>query len=90
MRKVNTPDVIKEVSSRMGCYKKDCAELLEHFADIIVENVQAGRAVSHKDIGMFYPFISARCQLKIKFRPAKKVALKVAGNSNVSENNNIG
>lgn len=80
MEKINTPQVINELSRRMGAYKKDCAELLGHFADIIAENVQANRAVSYKDIGVFYPFISARGQLKIKFRPAKKVVVKVGNN----------
>lgn len=79
MEKINTPQVINELSCRMGAYKKDCAELLGHFADIIAENVQAGRAVAYKDIGVFYPFTSARGQLKIKFRAAKKVAVRIDG-----------
>jgi len=92
MEKVNTNELVKEVAKRMGCYKKDVEELFKHFSDIIVENVQIGRAVSHKDIGIFYPYqtmgSSRPCQVKLKFRPTKKIAIRVdSGNScnNVKE-----
>lgn len=89
MDKINTPDVLRELSKRMGAYKKDCAELLGHFAAIVAENVSAGKAVSYKDLGNFYPFKSkgrGRAeQVRLKFRPSRKVSAKVVGGNNAKE-----
>lgn len=90
MEKINSPQVIAEVAKRMGCYKKDAAELLQHFVDVIIENVCAGKTVGYKDLGIFYPYLSVRRgrqdQIRLKFRPAKKVKKKIASDFNTSEN----
>ncbi|MBP7332416.1 MAG: HU family DNA-binding protein [Firmicutes bacterium] len=91
MRKVNTPDVIQEISIRMCCYKKDVAELLGHFANVVIENVAAGRAVAFKDLGVFYPCQntvqgkSLKITNKLKFRPAKKLILAMSQNNSFKE-----
>ncbi|MCL6557785.1 MAG: HU family DNA-binding protein [Firmicutes bacterium] len=80
--KINTPDIIDEVSRRMGCTKKDCKELLEHFVDVITENLRAGLKVNYCHLGIFYlcsKNSSARRIFKatVKFRPSKKLIKKI-------------
>lgn len=89
MSKLNTQDVINEVSKRMGCYKKDTKELLQHFCDVIVEAVENNKIVHFKPLGTFYPVTTCRGRgagdnVKICFRPARALAKKIntAWNSN--------
>ncbi|MGQ9825659.1 MAG: HU family DNA-binding protein [Desulfotomaculales bacterium] len=82
--KMNTPALIKEVAARMGCYRKDARELLDHFAAVVAENVAAGRKVQYAGLGIFYPAVSRRGRgagknVKIRFRPARDLAEKVKG-----------
>lgn len=80
MKKLNTPEVVREISARMGCYKKDTRELLQYFSNLVVENIAAGNKVSISCLGTFYPAEAKRSKdktLKIKFKPAKGVAEKV-------------
>jgi DNA-binding protein HU-beta len=84
--KVTTPWLVAEVARRMGCYKKDARELLQHFADVIEENVQAGRKVQFTGLGVFYPAVSERGpgagkNVRVKFRPAKSLIEKVQNGS---------
>ncbi|OPY61661.1 MAG: Bacterial DNA-binding protein [Pelotomaculum sp. PtaU1.Bin065] len=73
--KINSPEVIDEIAQRMGCYKKDVANVLKHFSNLVKENAEAGKAVAYKEFGIFYPASSyARPWKKLKFRPAKKLA----------------
>ncbi|AEF95036.1 histone family protein DNA-binding protein [Desulfotomaculum nigrificans CO-1-SRB] len=77
VKKINTPQVIAEVAERMGCYKKDTRELLEHFAAVIAEHVAKGERVSFKPLGIFYAQRSRRGrgtgQILLKFRAAKGI-----------------
>jgi len=93
MEKINSPEVIQEISKRMCCYKRDVAELLGHFADVITENVAAGRAVAFKDLGVFYPCQSAgrgkslKITNKLIFKPAKKLTLAMSKNYVLKDGN---
>jgi nucleoid DNA-binding protein len=82
MEKMNTLAVVKEVASRMCCYKKDARELLDHFAAVVAENVAAGRKVQFAGLGIFYPSVARRGRgagkaVKVRFRPAKELVEKV-------------
>jgi DNA-binding protein HU-beta len=84
VEKVTTPALVREVAARMGCYRKDARELLDHFSAFIAEQVAAGRKVQYAGLGIFYPAISQRGRgagksIKIKFRPARELAEKVKG-----------
>ncbi|HAP93148.1 MAG TPA: hypothetical protein DCM26_00805 [Desulfotomaculum sp.] len=68
--KVTTPALVKEVAARMGCYKKDAREVLEHFADVVGENVRAGKSAQFTGLGVLYPVISKRGVKVVKFRAA--------------------
>ena len=77
--KINSPEVIAEISRRMGAYKKDVRELLEIFSNIVAENVAAGKPVSFISLGVFYPYMSqATGKVRLKFRPSKRISAKVA------------
>lgn len=71
--RLNTKAVVKEVSQRMGCYKKDAAELLTHFCDVVAETLAQGGAIDFRPLGVF------RLGRKggIRFRPASKLARRV-------------
>ena len=76
--KVNTPQIIDEVSQRMGASKKDTREVLQHLADVIVEHAEAGQRVYYKPLGIFYVAESARSGRMVwKFRPSAGVRAKV-------------
>lgn len=71
----------------MGCYKKDARELLDHFTDVVSENVGAGRKVQYASLGIFYPTMHGRSavkRLKIRFRPARELSERVAGSGNIT------
>ncbi|OPX92596.1 MAG: Bacterial DNA-binding protein [Pelotomaculum sp. PtaB.Bin104] len=77
--KINSPEVIAEISQRMGAYKRDVRELLEIFSNIIAENVVAGNSVSFVSLGIFYPYVSQTTgKVRLKFRPSKRILAKVA------------
>lgn len=90
--KVTTPALVKEVAARMGCYRKDARELLDHFAAVVAENVAVGRKVQYTGLGIFYPSVARRGRgagksVRIRFRPARELAEKVKGgrqNGNIS------
>lgn len=71
--RLNTKTVVREVAARMGCYKKDAMELLEHFSNVVAETLAAGGAVDFRPLGIFR--LSKRGG--VKFRPAAKLARKV-------------
>lgn len=80
--KATTPVLVREVARRMGCYRKDAREVLDHFAAVIAENVSEGKKVQYAGLGVFYPAISRRGRgagksVKIRFRPARELAEKV-------------
>ncbi|MBE3585374.1 MAG: HU family DNA-binding protein [Thermoanaerobacter sp.] len=80
--KVTTPVVVREVARRMGCYRKDARELLDHFASVVAEQVAAGKRVQYAGLGIFYPAVSKRGRgagkhVKVRFRPARSLAEKV-------------
>jgi DNA-binding protein HU-beta len=80
--KVTTPALVREVAARMGCYKKDARELLDHFASVVAEQVAAGKRVQYAGLGVFYPAVSKRGRgagkhVRIRFRPAKGLAEKI-------------
>ena len=81
VKKINTPQIIAEVAERMGCYRKDAKEILEHFAAVITGHVVKGERVSFKPLGMFYAQRSYRGrgtgQILFKFRPSTGVQRKV-------------
>lgn len=89
-RTVNTPEIVKEVAKRMGCYQKDASELLDHFVEVVAENVQAGRKVHYRSFGTFY-LRPAKCNSKrfrragVKFRPAKKMVERMQCTGAASE-----
>ncbi|MCL6560670.1 MAG: HU family DNA-binding protein, partial [Firmicutes bacterium] len=60
MEKIATRQVIKEVAERMGCYRTDAREVLDHFADVIRENVSAGRKVQYAGLGVLLIGITYR------------------------------
>lgn len=78
MSKLNTQDVIDEVSKRMGCYKKDAKELLQHFSDVVVEAVEANKSVYFKPLGIFYPATyhakNYHKGRKLRYKPSKYIA----------------
>jgi len=89
--KVTTPALVREVARRMGCYRKDAREVLDHFASVIAENVSAGRRVQYAGLGIFYPAISKRGRgagkhVKVRFRPARELAEKVKNGKGEGEN----
>lgn len=73
MSRLNTKLVIREVASRMGCYKKDAMELLTHFSNIIAETLAQGGAVDFRPLGVFR--LGKRGA--IKFKPAVKIIRRV-------------
>jgi len=73
--KVSTPWLVAEVARRMGCYKKDARELLQHFADVVGKNVQAGKKVQFTGLGVFYSVVSKRGVRAVKFRPATSLMM---------------
>lgn len=76
---VTTPLVVREVAARMGCYKRDVREVLDHFSAIIVEQAAAGKKVRYASLGVFYPAVSRRGRgaergerkLTARFKPAR-------------------
>lgn len=88
--KVTTPELVKEVAARMGCYRKDARELLDHFSSVVAEQVAIGRKVQYASLGIFYPAVTRRGRgagkrRKIKFRPARELVEKMAGNITTKE-----
>jgi nucleoid DNA-binding protein len=77
--KVKTKEVVARVSERMSCYKKDCRELLDHFADLVVEELAAGRAVYFKPLGTFHVVPSRGGKRRVRFFPARRLRLILAG-----------
>ena len=77
MSKLNTQDVVNEVSKRMGCYKKDTKELLQHFCDVIVESIETDKTIYFKPLGIFYPatYHSRKNNKgrKLRFKPSKYI-----------------
>lgn len=80
VKKINTPQVIEEVAKRMGCFKKDAREMLEHFSAVIVEHASRGEKVSFKPLGIFYIHESKKVnghKLRLKYRATKDVLRKI-------------
>jgi|GEM_PF-1346935 len=80
--KVTTPVVVKAVAAKMGCYRKDARELLDHFCSFVAEQVAAGKRVQYTGLGIFYPAVVRRGRgagkaVKVRFRPARELAEKV-------------
>lgn len=71
--RLNTKAVIRLVSERMGCYKKDAAELLEHFSNIVAETLAQGGTVDFRPLGVF----KIGRKGVVKFKPAAKIIRRV-------------
>ena len=74
---MNTSDVIKEVSRRMGCYQRDAKELLEHFAAVMIERTAKGEKIRLSFLATFYPGTgrlrrNGTRRRVLKFKPARK------------------
>jgi len=87
MEKIGTKEMVQEISKRMGCYHKDVREVLEHFTNIMVENVCEGRKVQFIPLGVFSPKeIRHRHDrnnvndVKIKFKQSTIVTRKLMNN----------
>ncbi|MGI6405487.1 MAG: HU family DNA-binding protein [Syntrophaceticus sp.] len=80
---VCTPEVVAELADRMSCYQPDARELLEHFADLIVEAINEGKAVYFAPLGKFYPSRAVRARKDgkrcrtIRFRPSAGLKRKI-------------
>jgi len=77
--KMNTPEVVKDLATRMGAYQKDVKELiLEHFRGLLLDALARGDRVKIAGIGTFYPEIprrgrppaSGQRQPQVRFKPA--------------------
>lgn len=93
VEKVTTPALVREVAARMGCYRKDARELLDHFVGVVAENVTAGRRVQYAGLGVFYPSVTRRGRgagknVKIRFRPARELAEKVKAKGDAEDGGN--
>lgn len=81
--RINTPEIIKEVAQRMGCYQKDVNELLWHFTDIIVENLKDGKRVHFHPLGVFYvrPQSAPTCKrpfkATVRLQPSKRIIKEI-------------
>ncbi|KUK32061.1 MAG: Histone family protein DNA-binding protein [Thermoanaerobacterales bacterium 50_218] len=81
--RTKTKDVVKKVAERMSCYQKDAKELLEHFTDLIAEEVSQGRQVRFAPLGTFYarpakkPRRDGTRRLLLRFKPSKAVLRKL-------------
>lgn len=77
--KLLTDDVVDRVSSQMMCYKKDCRQLLTLFADLVTEELIAGRSVYFKPLGTFHPVAGRSGKRRVRFVPARRLRLALAG-----------
>lgn len=81
--RINTPEIIKEIAQRMGCYQKDVSELLGHFTDIIVENLKDGKRVYFHPLGVFYvrppsdPSCKRPLKATVRLQPAKRIIKEI-------------
>jgi len=76
---MNTPSIIKEVSLRMGCTKKDCRELLDHFVDLVNEKLATGEKISYVGLGKFYTK-NGHGKKRAKFKACKRLSRGVSEN----------
>lgn len=79
MRKLLTDEVVSRVSEKMSCYKKDARELLTHFADLVVQELVAGRSVYFKPLGTFHVVPGRGGRRRVRFVPARRLRLALAG-----------
>lgn len=83
MADMNTPDLIKEVARRMGCYQRDARELLEHFADVVAQQTTSSKRVYISFLGTFYtvparkPRADGTRRQVLKFKPSRALARRV-------------
>lgn len=77
--KVKTKEVVARVSERMMCYRKDARELLDHFADLVVQELAAGRSVYYKPLGTFHVVAGRSGKRRVRFFPARRLRLILAG-----------
>ena len=92
MEKIGTKEMVQEISKRMGCYHKDVREVLDHFTNIMVENVCEGRKVQFIPLGVFSPAkirhrnagnVAGNVnEVKIKFKQSTIVTRKLVNNVN--------
>jgi DNA-binding protein HU-beta len=98
MEKIGTKEMVQEISKRMGCYHKDVREVLEHFTNIMVENVCEGRKVQFIPLGVFSPKeirhrdknnVNDIKDIKIKFKQSLTITRKLANGSTGAEHAEI-
>lgn len=65
----------------MMCYKKDCRQLLTLFADLVVEELLAGRSVYFRPLGTFHTVKGRSGRRRVRFVPARRLRLALAGKS---------
>ena len=82
-KRIGTKEIIREISNRMGCCSKDVRELMDHFTDILVENITSNRKVQFTHLGVFSP-PRPKCK-RIRFRQSSTIARKLANNGQIAE-----
>ncbi|HAG08375.1 MAG TPA: hypothetical protein DCK87_02230 [Desulfotomaculum sp.] len=84
-KRIGTKEIIREISHRMGCRGKDVRELMDHFVDIIVENVTNGKKVQFTHLGVF----SLRAnKIRIRFRQSSTITRKIENNNGAKQPEN--
>lgn len=84
--KLKTDEVVARVSERMMCYKKDCRQLLTHFADLVMEELLAGHLVYFRPLGTFHPVVGRGGKRRVRFVPARRLRLALARAQEVTKN----
>jgi nucleoid DNA-binding protein len=78
IRKVGLSFVVRETAKRMNCSQRDALEMLQHFSDIVAEQVACGQSVGFKPLGVFAPGIMRKSHRKtIRFRPSTTLRRKM-------------
>jgi len=98
IEKIGTKEMVQEISQRMGCYHRDVREVLDHFTNIMVENLKEGRKVQFMPLGVFSPKeirhrdknnVNDIKDIKIKFKQSLTITRKLANGSTGAEHAEI-